>query len=244
MKRKAFLEQINGQWLDDFVYISVFPLYNRGFEITPFDSDDLDNTLNPSKEDIIIASVESSEYFFNKIGITPPEYLGYPESLKPYMGRDVYKTKFGDIKSNFPYFIKPSDKVKSFTGTLIESQEIIKFLQGFDNLNNETKVWFSEPINFISEYRCFVHNQKLVGIKHYTGDFKLFPNIETIENMIKSYKEANCSYTLDVGVDEKGRTLLVEINDMWAIGSYGLEGKLYVRMCVDRLIEIKRNGFG
>jgi hypothetical protein len=239
MKRKAFLEKINGMWLDDFVYISLFPLYNRGFEIVEFDSDDLENTLNPSKEDIIIGSVQSTEYFFKKIGMEIPKYLGYPESLKPYMGRNVYKTKFGDIDSKFPYFIKPSIGVKSFTGTLIESEDTIKFLKDFDNLNNDTEVWYSDAVDFITEYRCFVHKDELVGIKNYTGDFKVFPDVSVINNMISAYKGSPCSYTLDVGVDNNGNTLLVEVNDMWAIGSYGLDGKTYVRMCIDRLIELK-----
>ena len=66
--------------------------------------------------------------------------------------------------------------------------------------------------------------------------------------MIETYKdEAPISYTLDVGIIEKDKnevlsfeqTVLIEINDFWAIGGYGLDGKTYVRMLIDRFQEIK-----
>lgn len=83
------------------------------------------------------------------------------------------------------------------------------------------------------------------GIQWYAGDFKIFPDIAIIENMIKSYKSANVSYTLDVGVMNYGNsslttTTLIEVNDMWAIGSYGFDGKKYVRMTIDRFQEIAK----
>jgi hypothetical protein len=56
--------------------------------------------------------------------------------------------------------------------------------------------------------------------------------------MIKDYKSANVAYTLDVGITDDGSTKLVEVNDMWAIGSYGFNAKDYVRMTIDRFQEI------
>jgi len=42
----------------------------------------------------------------------------------------------------------------------------------------------------------------------------------------REYKESPVAYTLDVGVNN-GQTSLVEVNDMWAIGSYGFDSKIY-----------------
>jgi hypothetical protein len=99
-------------------------------------------------------------------------------------------------------------------------------------------------VNIVSEYRCFVHKNELVGIKHYSGDFNKFPDIFTIECMIqKYYDESPVSYTLDVGLIQVGKglyeTILIEINDFWAIGGYGLDGRTYVRMLIDRFQQIK-----
>ena len=59
--------------------------------------------------------------------------------------------------------------------------------------------------------------------------------------MISKYTESPVSYTLDVGVIKSGETALVEVNDMWAIGSYGFDAKTYVRMSIDRFMEIYKN---
>jgi hypothetical protein len=59
---EAFLEKINGEWLDDFVYIAKQPLIDMGYKIVPYDGDDLEHTLvmrNPDPNtDICIGSVQ------------------------------------------------------------------------------------------------------------------------------------------------------------------------------------------
>lgn len=52
--------------------------------------------------------------------------------------------------------------------------------------------------------------------------------------------ECPVSYALDVAVTGSGMTILVELNDFWAIGGYGLDGRTYVRMLVDRSQEVIR----
>ena len=46
------------------------------------------------------------------------------------------------------------------------------------------------------------------------------------------------SYSLDVGVDDQGDTLLVEVNDCYALGNYGLDATTYTNMLYDRWKEI------
>lgn len=240
---RALLEKCEKEWFDDFVYMSRQPLVDRGFEIVPFDGNDLKNfsKTNPNLEtDILIGSVEATVKFFETVGIETPKYLGYPSSLNDYYRRDIQKVKFGKVNKQFPYFIKPAEEVKKFTGCLIEKSSTVDFLKKYDNLSDEDQVYVSDVVDIISEYRCFVHRGILKGIKHYSGDFKIFPNVKIISNMITDYKEANIAYTLDVAILKNGETILVEVNDMWAIGSYGLDGKTYVSMVVDRFQEIKK----
>lgn len=246
---KAFLQQNGGEWYDDFVYISKEPLKRLGFEIYPFDSDDLENTLLcyplDISNDVIIGSVEATTAFFEGCGIVTPDYLGYPEQLKKFLGRKINEVEFGELKNyELPYFIKPSKGVKKFTGCLIERESSLKYLREIDDVLDTDKVLMSEPLNFVSEYRCFVHEEKLMGIHYYSGDFKVFPDINVIEEMVKVYTDANCAYTLDIGVTDEGKTILVEINDMWAIGSYGFDSRTYAIMCVRRMREIGRQFYG
>jgi hypothetical protein len=53
------------------------------------------------------------------------------------------------------------------------------------------------------------------------------------------------AYTIDVGIlssipfgSSERENVIIEFNDMWAIGNYGMENKRYLRMLVDRYFEI------
>ena len=247
----AYLEQIGGEWLDDFVYMSKEPLKALGFEIRAFDGDDMENTLTcyplSLETDVIIGSVQASEAFFKACEIESPTYLGYPAELKIYLSRYVDYCKFGNLKKlfKFPYFIKPKNGVKMFTGEVITKDSQLQMLKEYYEVKPETEVYVSSVLPKIaSEYRCFIHEDELVGIQHYLGDFKKYPDIHTIENMVKEYKSSNCAYTLDIAVLEHGPTVLLEVNDMWAIGSYGMNAKTYALMCVRRMREIGRQANG
>ena len=239
---KAYLEQINNDWLDDFVYISKYPLIEfHERKIIPFDGEDLSSleklNINP-KEDICIGSVEACTKFFELCNVPVPKAISYPEELKKYLGRDIIKTTFGQLGEDYPYFIKPSEDIKLFTGDVITKDYHKQLLKDFYNCTDSTPVFKSPIIDFVSEYRVFVSNGKIYGIKHYKGDFTKFIDPNVVKRMVDAYKDCPSAYTLDVGLTVLGETLLVEVNDMWAIGSYGLDGKTYALLCVRRMKEI------
>jgi len=243
--KRAFLEKLNGEWLDDFVYISKQPLIDMGFTIIPFDGDDLENTLqnkHVNKDtDVCIGSVEACNSFFEMCEVKPPKYIGYPNELKPFLGREIKTIKYSELGNNFPYFVKPATDVKLFTGDVITKEKYVEYLSTVYGCKPDTMLYQSEIVNFISEYRAFVHEGKITGMKNYIGDFMVIPDKNVINDMVSSYKSSPIAYTLDVGLTDDGKTLLVEVNDMWAIGSYGLNGKDYALACVRRFKEILNN---
>ncbi len=245
---KAYLEKCGKEWFDDFVYTARQPLEDRGFTIIPFDDFTLPDLIECEvfdKNDIVVGSVESTKAFWNAVGIEAPKYIGYPKSLDDFYGRTIKRTRFGKITvDDLPIFIKPANGVKEFTGFVLEKITTLRDINlYYPEVNSDTEIYTSDVVNIISEYRCFVHKNKLVGIKHYDGDFTRFPDVFTIESMMqKYYEDSPVSYTLDVGLIRDGnsfKTILIEINDFWAIGGYGLDGKTYVRMLIDRFQEIK-----
>lgn len=247
---KAFLERHGKEWFDDFVYVSREPLTQLGFEIVPFDGFDLDDFFDRqpiSEDDVMIGSVEATTRFFKELGIEVPTYLGYPESLRKYCGRDIIESRLGDIDRDYPYFIKPSVDVKLFTGEVIESEKSMDFLKVYcgEGISDDTRVYVSETIDIKSEFRCFVFEGELKGIQYYQGEFDRLPSVSSIYKMVWEYKDAPVAYTLDVGVivtsPATEKTILVEVNDMWAIGSYGFNAKQYALMCVRRMRQIIKN---
>lgn len=241
---KAYLEKLNKEWLDDFVYISRYPLESIGYEIIPFNGEDIENSLGKysfNKSDVLIGSVEATRFFFGELGVSCPKYIGYPNELTEYYGREIKLMKVRDLTKNYPYFIKPATEVKLFTGDVIENDRLLNTFKTFYDVNPETLLYVSEVINIQSEYRCFVHKGVLKGIQYYLGDFKKYPNYKVIEEIISKYEKQPIAYTVDVGVTDNNETIIVEINDMWAIGSYGFNKELYSKMCVDRMKEIINN---
>ena len=67
----------------------------------------------------------------------------------------------------------------------------------------------------------------------------MFPDMSIAEQAIQAFsKEAPCAYALDLGITDDGRTLVVEVNDAYALGSYGAPAVPYVQMVIDRWVEI------
>ena len=244
---KAFLEKIGGEWLDDFVYISKYPLSDRGYTIVPFDGDDMENTLlnkHITKDDMCVGSVQATTKFFEIAGVKTPESITYPTELDPFLGRTIKMRMLGDITSkSLPLFIKPASEIKKFTGDVFKTQSHLDNLKYFDGCNEKTVIWTSTLLEFETEYRVFVSNGVIYGMKHYQGDYAKMVDIEEVKKMIATYKSCPSAYTLDVGLTANGETKLVEVNDMWAIGSYGLEGRDYSLLCARRMKEImNQNG--
>lgn len=80
----------------------------------------------------------------------------------------------------------------------------------------------SEYINIETEYRCFIYNDKLVGLQWYSGDFTMFPDVDFINKVIKDYEATSpVAYTLDVGCNKKDGTFIIEIHDFFSCGLYG-----------------------
>ena len=102
---------------------------------------------------------------------------------------------------------------------------------------DETEVYCSESVKIISEWRVFVNNGLMIGCQPYLGDFTLHPDFDTVTNCINSYKSAPVGYSADFGVTDYSRTILIEINDAYSLGCYGLPSMPYANLIKDRWIE-------
>jgi hypothetical protein len=106
------------------------------------------------------------------------------------------------------------------------------------NFKNSDPCWISSVVNFVSEYRLFLTNGELIGCKHYWGDFRINLNWKVIDNALSDLKWQPKGWCLDFGVTDKGETLLIEANDGYSIGNYGLDGWDYSRLIRERFLEL------
>ena len=62
----------------------------------------------------------------------------------------------------------------------------------------------------------------VLDVRPYVGDYHAQYDASVIDQAIKLWQDAPCAYSLDIGVTKDGRTLVVEVNDGFALGHYGL----------------------
>lgn len=192
-------------------------------------------------DDILIDYIDGCKYILKNFNIEP-KFDTYPKILKPYLKREIWFDNINSFSSDPDkftkgYFIKPV-KEKVFTGHICNSS---KDLVGCGSEYENYEIIVSEPINFQSEYRCFIYYNTLLDIKPYVLDKKnlTIPDTKTIYEIIEQGKSLNVNaYSLDIGVDDRGRTLLIECNDAYALGCYGLNPVDYAKFISARWAQL------
>lgn len=100
----------------------------------------------------------------------------------------------------------------------------------------ETTVYIQSENKFpFDDWACTAY----LGFRDQGGDFRLYPDIFKVEQMTADYTKAPRAYSIDVAVQkDSGETILIECNDGWSLGNYGLSPKQYVRLLTTRWREI------
>lgn len=237
----VYIEKFGDSFVSDFAYSAYEGFSHLSYPIKLFDDvDSIPLRFNDEgRLPLVVGCIESVERFFTRIGVTIPEPMHVPHELMKYAQRVIKYMTLGEFKKNkdikTPIFIK-SKKLKLFPSGVINSMSYKNDLM-FPH-PDDTQVIVSEVIDIVSEYRCFIRKGKLVGIKNYSGDFKVFPDISYIESMISDYKNSPIAYTMDIGIISSGEVVLVECNDAWSVGTYGLDGETTARFFIDRWIQL------
>lgn len=187
-----------------------------------------------SPEDIVVGGMLIMSHVLNQMGITPENY-NYPEALLPYCGRKIWTIKLKDLANEkLPVFIKPVEE-KSAKGLVVNS---IGDAKEYKYLDPDSTIICSEPVHFVSEWRCFIRYGEILGIQYYYGDKTIECDKTTIESAINDYKDMPAAFSLDFGVTDDGRTVLIEMNDGMAIGCYGLPDEKYALFLTARWCEL------
>ena len=205
-----------------------------GFEIVPFH--DNERFQESKKEDIIVGYVDTVRARLADFGITTPE-MDYPDELQKYLGRKIWQTKMNEVNNNpalWPVFVKPVED-KQFTGVVVRSPKDLIGC-GIQGVNQD--VLCSEVVEFEAEWRCFVRYGKILSVRPYKGDWRRHYDYKVIENAVKDFKSAPAGYAIDFGLTSDGRTLLIEVNDGYAIGCYGLFYIDYAKLLSARWAEL------
>ncbi len=214
---------------DKFTFFDVRKFAYHEIESLPF-GDDV----------IVVCGVEGTRKYLAANGIADIPPFNIPDQLNKleYLGRtiEVMTAEKFLATAKAPIFVKPHSVVKQFMSGTFEHMSTVAGEFEEKGVKPEDLVLTSTVVDFLSEYRCFISNGKIYDIRHYQGSCRVFPDISVIDKMIKDFTDAPLAYTLDVGVVEEAsygvyqklhKTYLVEAQDMWSIGEYGLDAKTY-----------------
>lgn len=205
-----------------------------GFEIVMFN--DFEELKESQLEDVVVGYVGTVRERLFDFGIITPE-IDYPDSISKYLGRKIWRSTINTINSNpdlWNVFVKPVED-KKFTGVVVRSP---KDLIGCGTYGTDVDVLCSEILDIRAEWRVFVRYGRILGVKPYKGDWRIHYNPKVIEAAINEYTDAPKGYAIDFGVTADGKTVLIEVNDGYALGSYGLMEIDYAKLLSARWAEL------
>lgn len=188
-----------------------------------------------TKDDIVLDYIDQCLTIFNKFGVKP-KLDDYPEVLKPYLGRTIWKDTIDSINSNpdkWGIFCKPI-KEKVFTGKVINGPAD---LVGCGSCYENYEVYCSPILNIKREWRGFIYYDNLVDLRPYSGNWHYNYDTAFIDKVIESFlnweeRPVACSLDFAVIEDKQGnqKTIFLEANDAYALGNYGLQHVQYAKL--------------
>lgn len=153
--------------------------------------------------------------------------VNVPDGLFRYAGRIVCNVCEPSDVRGLPFregdvvFRKSLDVIKHPANGAIRFGDALKDgLVGFQ---------VSGFLDLASEWRVLVFHGDVLHAANYAGDPLRFPDAETLLEMVRAYGgKAPAAWTLDVGVTEDGRTVVIECHRFFSCGLYGFND--YVRL--------------
>jgi hypothetical protein len=240
---KVYIQRMDGEIASDPCYTAWQGFRRKGIPVAFFQWPELKAGEVPlARDTLVVGGMAQVFHALKTIGVEPPMPLNLPECLAAYRGRRIWTSTFGELHQRFragkgePAFVKPLVASKAFTGY------VIACLDDFEptiHLPAHMQLQCSEVVEFTSEWRYFVHKQQVVGVGFYAGDVFQHPDQVVVRAAINTFQpEAPVAYGIDFGVTVDGRTLLVEVNDAFALGCYGLGSVEYADMLENRWQEV------
>ncbi len=235
----ALVQKNKGDFASINAYIAFLGFREKGYFIEFFEAEEL-SSKNLDDETIVVGGIPRVIQALNMLGMEIPDLESVPESIQKYAQRLVWQGTINDarvcVDKGASLFIKPLAKDrKLFVGKVVKNY---RDLANTASLEGTYPVICSEPISMVSEYRVFVINGEIVGCKHYKGDFRIFPDFKIIESSVNDFVDAPSGYGIDFAVTDSGETVLIEVNEGFSLGAYGLTPLVY-----SSLLEARWKGF-
>ena len=242
----AFVKTTNGKFPNPNFCYAWKGLTELQYNVICFEDSDLQDPsfwMSCNRSTPVFAGVIVFDEILEKLGVTYNKTDTYPEILRSYLNRHVEKTTLGEYRTlwdkdedNRPVMFMKPIKQKQFNGRVMNS--ILDWIC-VTKFPNNTEVYISEPVKFLTEYRIYIRDGRILLGRNYRGDWTKTIDVEVVKSAIETFtSEAPCAYALDFGLTDDGKTSLVEFNDATSLGNYGLDAVNFADMITSRWVEI------
>ncbi len=251
MLRKVYIRQREGVPASVNFFAAYDGFRQLGVELAAFEGfGDLSEIADLGPEVGVCGYIGDVHEALRALRKTVPAPLDYPSSLAKYLDREHKLSTMGEVrKSRHAVFVKPVAH-KTFTGLVYQNSDA-RARRAVVTVPSDSPVWVCDRVlPPMSEYRVFVLGGEIVGVKHYKGDWGLAPQRAVVEAAVGDYSGAPAAYSLDFGAfmtdscdkwtPDYHSTVLIEANDAFALGCYGLDSVTYARMISARWEELVR----
>lgn len=237
---KAYIQIDN---LGDFHNLNAFIAY-RGFQTLGWETErfySIDEITEYDPENLVVGGIGNVRKRLEQLGIPGPlNEIDYPKELEKYLGRKIWISTIDEVfknEQNWNVFIKPKSDTKKFTGKVVKRY---KDFIGIVDKNNPIEIWCSEIVSFKTEWRCFVRYGEILDIRQYRGAWDSKLDLSVIKNAIQDFTNSPAAYALDFGIDENDEMKLVEANEGYSLGTYGLGEVNYAKLLSARWAELTK----
>jgi hypothetical protein len=229
-----------GEFLSEATYTFWHGCNQMGIATLPFYPSEID-TLPLRKETLVNGGIGMVRKALTRLGVPQPRLDGLPPAqIAEFYGRRMWATTMAEARQNYEdnkhFFIKPLKLHKEFSGHVTSGQ--VGTLMLTSSLPDDFEILASEVIRFEVEYRLFVYKRRIIGSRFYRGDFRKSIDYSVAEKCVELFDTSPVAYSLDMGRTPDGFTRVVEVNDAFSLGSYGMSSVPYARMVVDRWQEM------
>lgn len=185
---------------------------------------------------LVAGSVGFVHHALTLLNITIPAPLGYPDTLRPWLHRNIERTTVADARERagaHRIFVKPAAALKQFRAGTTDNLDVAEALR---TLPDNTAVFVSTPVHMLAEWRIFVCNGETLGVSQYLPDTDMCvwpePTANELEPIVDAATAAvdRVAFTVDVARTDTGALTVVELNDGYALGSYDLPADTYFEL--------------
>lgn len=236
--KKAYVQTWKGEFANEAAYVFFMGAEFLNIPIQKFDFEDI-GKLEIDKDTVFAGGVTAVRHAMSILGAELPPPLDIPKELYPYTKRDIQDgtIKYFMENGKFPLFAKPR-KPKLFSGAVVSSADELEMFKHLAIEAEELEIQTSSVVKFVSEHRAFVIEGHVYDCRKYSGNHRINPDYDFIEETVKAYTNQPIAYGIDFGVTDKGETMLIEANDGYSLGTYGFDCYNYYRMVCLRWNEI------